>query len=91
MLAPDTAGNLLALSLAFAEDVIDELLALPEPLETIADHGVHMLLADLVTSLRRDPVKMRKRADRAESRGNLERAEKIRERANEVEQRQAGQ
>lgn len=86
-MTPDTAARLAAIALTAADDILDELIALPEPLDTIADTATGHLLVQLAELMRRDPAKMRKRAARAEARGNIERATRIRERADELDSR----
>ena len=85
MLAPDTAARIAAIALDAAEDILDELIALPEPLETISDHGIHELLTENAGWFRKDPARMRKRADKAEAKGKHDKAPRIRENADRIE------
>lgn len=71
--------------------VLDIVADLPEPLETMSDRAIAMVLVEIAEALRRDPVLMRRRANRkaaaavkADAAGHHRRAGRLRRRAAEL-------
>jgi hypothetical protein len=59
------------------------------PLDPLDDSVISLVVTQLAGLLLREPAKMRERADRLEEEGKLERAEKLRARADKVEAKRA--
>jgi hypothetical protein len=74
---------------AVVVDVLDALLVLPEPLDTLSDAGIEALIGEISESLRRKPERMRQRASRLHRDGHRVRAAKLLQRAALVEARRA--
>ncbi len=77
---------------AEAEDLIvallDALVQLPEPLESLSDEAIERSVVALSEMLKRSPERMRFRAKELEAAGKAKRARALRRRARRVEDRQ---